>query len=507
MTHFKRDTAIVIVEENESIAGLTPGQTHVFRPGQPGFLELDTAASWLRGPPVATLVGVSEEGYTFAIKKGTQPGKATFANQDAQRGGRIADVKFTTSDGKVVDKKTSKSRDWLCGDNAFHFTSVKSIDAAGQEIDVDYVPKVPAEWPTDMMLQVKGLEGSSIEHVKVPAHSFDSVKRLRDRISASLGVPLLQLQLIFNGQLLDENDRMLSSFALMDGCVVRAILKAAKPDDAYQPLSAQDSETLNGALDRVRTIGLHIRASMDEWSAQRQQRREAAEHHLASTLKKLQEETGTYARSYASVWGRELACSSPGLGSLLFPSVGGAPAEAAAAVGGLSRSQTAGSYLESVNPGQPERPPLVVALLALLSTMTRGHLAVLHSHQGLSKVGFAPAEQQAFADLNSAIMGMREAGNEADVDVNELPVSWRLDLDWVIPPKTRAITDCFMGCGSRVFLDEHEGDLTGISAHTNNYAGPCNPDIGVVPDDYEGEKSQGTAMGGTQVTVKRIGSI
>eukprot|EP01060_Flectonema_neradi_P006437 TRINITY_DN1434_c0_g1_i4.p1 TRINITY_DN1434_c0_g1~~TRINITY_DN1434_c0_g1_i4.p1 ORF type:complete len:1544 (+),score=254.47 TRINITY_DN1434_c0_g1_i4:210-4634(+) len=96
----------------------------------------------------------------------------------------------------------------------------------------------------------------------------------------------------------------------------------------------------------------------------------------------------------------------------------------------------------------------------------------------------APEEQLLWDAFDSELLRLREVGDYLDVDTRSLPFTWRLDLQWVSPPKQQT-TQCMFGCGRLIISSQ-------IADHTNNFNGPCNMSVGISTDDVS------TQMGGDQ---------
>merc|ERR1719331_721711 len=109
--------------------------------------------------------------------------------------------------------------------------------------------------------------------------------------------------------------------------------------------------------------------------------------------------------------------------------------------------------------------------------MVRGHLNVLQRQDVLGRVEQVPAAQAVLRALTEATSRLRDVGDAVDVDTRMLPVTWTLDLDWACPPKTPNKIQCFMpNCGRWIWENQ-------IEEHTNMFT-VCNPEVGVVPDDF-----------------------
>lgn len=203
---------------------------------------------------------------------------------------------------------------------------------------------------------------------------------------------------------------------------------------------------------------MEIRAKQRGWIDNRKERLVVAEQKLQVAIKAMQAETSSLARSFAGVWGREMAANSgDGIGELMFPSVEfwSKVVGEEVAIPKLHRMNTAQQYIEKVSPGDEQKhPPLLAALLAVLSALTRGRLSVLRRQEAIGRVGLEPEALRAFERLNMAITKLRLVGDQVDVDTRMLPLTWTLDLDWVCPPTERKHVPCPLGCGQQIFVDQ-----------------------------------------------------
>ena len=108
--------------------------------------------------------------------------------------------------------------------------------------------------------------------------------------------------------------------------------------------------------------------------------------------------------------------------------------------------------------------------------------------------GFTSSEQLLWDELDKELLRLREIGDSQDVDTRSLPVTWRLDVQWISAPKQKT-TQCMFGCGRLIVSSQ-------LTEHTNNFNGPCNMEIGISTDDVS------TQMGGDQsVYCDSTGSI
>eukprot|EP00933_Yihiella_yeosuensis_P030246 TRINITY_DN23913_c0_g1_i1.p1 TRINITY_DN23913_c0_g1~~TRINITY_DN23913_c0_g1_i1.p1 ORF type:complete len:968 (-),score=206.74 TRINITY_DN23913_c0_g1_i1:338-3082(-) len=142
-------------------------------------------------------------------------------------------------------------------------------------------------------------------------------------------------------------------------------------------------------------------------------------------------------------------------------------------------------------------PPLLSAISTVLRALLRGKRAVLAQHEakGMLAAG-PPAREEALCRLNAAITRLREVGDNCDVDTRSLPITWTMDLNWVVPPLTPATCTCIVGCGQTIYQNQ-------MLAHLE--AG-CESKVGVA-DPADTAEAGGVQMGGSQAVICDVSAV
>ena len=239
-----------------------------------------------------------------------------------KRGSRTVDTSFVDAEGNTKPDliPTARSRDWLEGSSQFKFSTVSPVDADGNQITAAWVPTVPDHWESDISVDILGLDGELMS--AVPVLSRDTVHRLSHRVSATLNVPLLELQMIWQGKLLSNTRCTLDALGIRNAAQLRLVLRPPTPSSGLIPIAPEDLVVLNTALDRVRQVALNIRSNQAEWVRLYKARVAIAKLSLKSALTAMRADIGALGRSYAAVWGREIAAAGgQQLSELIFPEV------------------------------------------------------------------------------------------------------------------------------------------------------------------------------------------
>ena len=274
-----------------------------------------------------------------------------------------------------------------------------------------------------------------------------------------------------------------------DGSKIMVVLKDAREHGLYQ-LAESEAKAMNDEMEKLVAKALEVRQNNNQWMEAYKAQKTVAEEVLAGTIKKMDADVSRIARSYAAQFGRSIAATH---NSVLAQTMEAYKQDSEAGDTGLVRLSTAAEYIERgvghTDPptAEPNEPKFLSQVRAVLSSIMQGHLAVLHENERIGQVKFSEKRVASFEAFGIAIEDMRKLGDELDIDTRELPFTWTLDLDWVLPPPDKKATmKCMFGCGCRVFNDM-------LSEHCPGYdVSTCKKDVGIVPEDYE---SEGTTMG------------
>eukprot|EP01064_Diplonema_japonicum_P022536 TRINITY_DN3246_c3_g1_i1.p1 TRINITY_DN3246_c3_g1~~TRINITY_DN3246_c3_g1_i1.p1 ORF type:complete len:1703 (+),score=316.86 TRINITY_DN3246_c3_g1_i1:64-5109(+) len=109
---------------------------------------------------------------------------------------------------------------------------------------------------------------------------------------------------------------------------------------------------------------------------------------------------------------------------------------------------------------------------------------VLQRREIVARVQQCDEALAAWDELDKEMITLRKLGDALDVDTRSLPVTWRLNIDWIVPPDTKESLQCMFGCGRMVYTED-------LEKHSNNFSGPCNLEIGLAED-------HSTTVGGDQ---------
>mmetsp|Transcript_163666 Transcript_163666/g.524841 ORF Transcript_163666/g.524841 Transcript_163666/m.524841 type:complete len:1938 (+) Transcript_163666:50-5863(+) len=389
-----------------------------------------------------------------------------------KRGSRVCDTSFLDDGGtKHAEAETALSREWLCGQQAFEFVLVRDVDSKGQLVKCDAVAESPATLAgggavleVTVNLPDLGIPKVSDRQLRFSVNAFETVRRLRRRVAAELGMPARALSLVStSGGELDDDGQTLDELGA-SSISVTALIMQGEAVSAFHSLEKRARQSLNETMQELKSIALGIRACAEHWGAEARAQREVIEASLRHAVEAMDADVCAALLAFSETWGSAMAASAgPNLGRFLASKVPVVPKVSGA------------------------EPPLLAATRALVRALVRGKRAVLVRHEvhGALLDG-PPARKEALGQLTRAIVKLRTAGDRHDVDTRALPVTWTMDLNWVIPPARPPTSTCIMGCGQSIYQSQMIDHLD---------AG-CESGVGVAdPADAEDD---GVPMGGSQ---------
>jgi hypothetical protein len=125
--------------------------------------------------------------------------------------------------------------------------------------------------------------------------------------------------------------------------------------------------------------------------------------------------------------------------------------------------------------------------------LKEGQASVRQALNALERTDYPLDRTEAYDMLNGRMFELRDLGDVLDVDTRELPVTWRIELDWMLQEwrHVRRVTKCLL-CARMIFEDAQE-------THTQNWTVCC--ETGLADPSDVAAAGGGTSMGGSTAIV------
>ena len=130
-------------------------------------------------------------------------------------------------------------------------------------------------------------------------------------------------------------------------------------------------------------------------------------------------------------------------------------------------------------------------IVAICRCLMEGKKRIIKKSIKRAETRLCPEAEEAWKNLDEELVKLRVLGDELDVDTRALPVTWRLNVDWIVAASSKETVQCMFGCGKPVYMEE-------LEKHSNGYEGPCQQDIGVASEE---DQAMSTTLGGDQSIV------
>eukprot|EP00927_Polykrikos_kofoidii_P048997 TRINITY_DN43149_c0_g1_i1.p1 TRINITY_DN43149_c0_g1~~TRINITY_DN43149_c0_g1_i1.p1 ORF type:complete len:2028 (+),score=334.88 TRINITY_DN43149_c0_g1_i1:78-6161(+) len=511
--------------------------------------QVDAAALVLRAHSLLTALHTVASEEVHARSQHEIAQKIGAPLPERKRGSRVCDTSFVDATGAhVAEALTPLSRDWLAGQQAFSFDLVRDVDAAGclkdDAVPASSLPPPDSDASTDINVAISvgtfdQQDGELLSEEPVSGElenrrwlrqrvaaigsnnmasfkscEFETLSRLRRRVAAALEMKPHDLLLcvasnsavgttsgltsgerfaglsdniseaVSNGFVCLESDsRTLGELCHGRGSSLQLVADVvATSSGPFYALESGQQRHLNGALEEVRRLGLEIRDRAGCWQKETEAQRDVARTALRCAVKIADAEAAAALHSFAAAADANIGLLAPSLRSLLETYKPGTESFA------LSVSS---------NPLSADEAPLLATTRGIIQALVHGKQVVLARTQELQSLVDGPPERaDAMQRLTGAIEHLRAVGDECDVDVRSLPITWTMDLNWAVPPRGRATCPCIVpGCALIVYQDQ-------VIEHMES---GCNPEVGVAsPADAEAGSVQ---MGGSTAAVCDVSSV
>ena len=362
-----------------------------------------------------------------------------------KKGSRKVFLETTDANGKTHTVETSSGKDWLVGCEALVFDKVSDLPLEGAAAAEDKSSAMdPSQLKpnSELALEVTGAS-RACGAVSVPFNCFEDFRVTAQRVAQRLATPLSLLRFCDGVRKTlrrpDDAEAALPPRCFAYSLAVETLTPCADGAPAAAAAAAagsprhllrDEAAALNGQFDVVRRSALSIRRLHAGWEAEKLSRVRARQQEVAAILECLRRDA----------------------------------AEGVAAV-------------------VAKKPGASVQQVAL--RLLGGRQALLRKRIECEAVRLCAEGEAAWEELDAQLVRLRLAGDAADVDTRALPVTWRLNLDWILDPERRETTQCMFGCGLTVWTDH-------LQEHSNGYNGPCNTAVGVADEDHS------VALGGDQ---------